>query len=480
MGPGLVLLISALLTACGDDAGGGIAVRGPAQTDRLSGDATPAVTTTAVITADAFSQPLPGLSAAQQRTFAQGARLFDQVWGAAAAVGTTEGGLGPTFLTASCAACHGNNGRARPPLSPDDATPGLLLRLSRASAPGDGRPGGPDVPDGVAVPVPDPTYGTQLQDHAVAGVAPEGRLVVTYVAVSGAFPDGEPYTLLQPTYAIADPAFGPLPADVMRSPRLAPAVVGVGLLAAIPETAILAHADPDDTNRDGISGRPNRVWDTRRQAFVLGRFGWKANQPTLEQQIAAAFWHDLGLTSSLFPEQNCPAPQAACRAAPDGGLPEVRDAQLDAVMCSTQALAVPAARAEADPAVRLGAELFFANGCAACHVPEFRTGPGAIPALSDQRIRPYTDLLLHDLGDALADGRPDFAATGREWRTPPLWGIGLVETVNGHTRFLHDGRARSLQEAILWHGGEGAAARDAFMALSQEERAALIRFLESL
>jgi CxxC motif-containing protein (DUF1111 family) len=261
-------------------------------------------------------------------------------------------------------------------------------------------------------------------------------------------------------------------------------MVGLGLLETVPEAAILEWADPEDANGDGISGRPNRVWDRAQGRTALGRFGWKANQPTLLQQDAAAALGDIGLTSSLFPHENVAAGQTAAAAAKsggEGGQHELRDDYLQRLTFYVQVLAVPAARNFDEPRVRHGAVLFEQAGCTSCHRPGFRTGDQpAVPVLSWQFIHPFTDLLLHDMGEDLADGRTDFEASGREWRTPPLWGIGLTATVNRHTRFLHDGRARSLEEAVLWHGGEAEAARSRFMNLQQADRAALLAFLESL
>ena len=264
------------------------------------------------------------------------------------------------------------------------------------------------------------------------------------------------------------------------SPRVAPAIVGMGLLEAIRESDIVSAADPNDADGDGISGRVNMVWDERKGALSMGRFGWKANVPTVEQQTAGAFLGDLGVTSLLFSQENCTEPQADCLAAPNGGSPEIGAERLADVVTYTQTLAVPAMRDVADPQVRQGADLFVQAGCAVCHTPQYTTAQHEIEALSNQTIYPYTDLLLHDMGPELADGRPDFDADGQEWRTPPLWGIGLVDTVNGHTMFLHDGRARNITEAILWHGGEGSASRDVFKSFTREERDALIRFLNSL
>jgi CxxC motif-containing protein (DUF1111 family) len=265
----------------------------------------------------------------------------------------------------------------------------------------------------------------------------------------------------------------------MISPRIAPAVFGVGLLEAVPEEVIVAAADPDDVDGDGVSGRPNRIVDSDGD-ISLGRFGWKANVASVEQQTAGAFLGDVGITSSIHPTQDCTAAEVACRDAISGGEPELDDHKLGRVVFYTRTLAVPARRDVTVPDVVAGEAVFSSIGCASCHTPELQTGDTDIVALRGQTIRPYTDLLLHDLGPGLADGRPDGLATGTEWRTPPLWGIGLVETVNGHTRFLHDGRARNLTEAVLWHGGEADGAQQRFRSLSASERAALIAFLESL
>ena len=266
----------------------------------------------------------------------------------------------------------------------------------------------------------------------------------------------------------------------MISPRLAPQVIGVGLLEAVPADDLLAAADPDDTDGDGISGRPNMVWDTRAESHVVGRFGWKANVPTVEQQVAGAFHGDIGITSSLHPDENCPGEQSLCAAAIDGGSPELTDDRLADVTFYGRTLAVPAMRDVEDESVQDGARLFDELGCTACHTPTLTTGETDVAVLSNQEIHPYTDLLLHDMGAGLADGRPDFAATGSEWRTPPLWGLGVVDDVNGQRFLLHDGRAATFAEAILWHGGEGATAAEAFRTAPAEDRERLVSFLEAL
>ena len=415
---------------------------------------------------NAFELSARNLTNELRRTFEVGDSFFNQNWVTAPASTEARDGLGPTHNAQACSSCHSHDGRGKPPDHPDDPERGLLLRLS---IPG---------PNG---PVDEPAYGGQLQDRAIIGVPAEGRIVIVYEEVHGSYPDGTTYSLRRPVYTIADLAYGPLHPDVQISPRVAPVVVGMGLLEAIAEADILAMADPDDADGDGISGRPNYVWDFRAGALALGRFGWKANQPTVEQQAAGAFLGDVGITSTLFPVENCPSVQAACLAAPNGGEPEIPDKRLAQVTSYVQTLAVPAMRNVDDEQVKHGARLFVQSQCAACHTPRYVTGDThPVAPLREQVIFPYTDLLLHDMGYGLADNRPDGQASGSEWRTPPLWGIGLVETVNGHTTLLHDGRARNIEEAILWHGGEAEGSRNRYMNLTAEEREALIRFLESL
>lgn len=419
----------------------------------------------------AYAQALPGLTGPREDQFFVGNAIFNRAWVAAPASVADFDGLGPHFNATNCSACHLKDGRGRPPAS-GDPSPGLLLRLSVTGS------------DAQGAPRAEPTYGGQLQDHAVARLSPEGVVRISYTEQTFTFADGEPYSLRQPTYAFDQLAQGALAADVQSSPRVAPAVFGLGLLAALTDETLLALADPEDRDGDGISGRVNLVWDVRKGGPSIGRFGWKANQPTLEQQVAGAFLGDMGITSSLFPQQECSAAQADCLAQPSGAAPgevELSDGLLASVVHYMHTLAVPARRRLDDPQVQRGRRLFAAAGCESCHIARLVTGelPG-FPELSAQVIRPYTDLLLHDMGEELADGRPDFQASGSEWRTPPLWGIGLVSVVNQHSSFLHDGRARSLLEAVLFHGGEALAAREQVRALSRADRAALVAFLESL
>ena len=420
-------------------------------------------------TPNAFAQPAPGLERMDELYFFVGNSFFNQNWVLAPASTEARDGLGPFFNSRSCAGCHFKDGRGRAPEFDGEMPTGLLIRLSISTQ------------DEHGAYLPDPVYGGQFQDQAVAGLTPEGDLIVTYTELAGTFVDGTPYSLRAPEYQLTNLAYGDLHPDITFSPRVANQMIGLGLLEAVSEETLLALADPDDTNGDGISGRPNYVWDYSHDTLALGRFGWKANQPSLLQQVAGAFSGDMGITTSVFGDLNCTPAQIACEALQNGGVPEIPDDDLLKVVLYSSALAVPAQRSFDNPLVQQGAAIFNELGCAACHTPTLITGTHpTIAALSDQTIHPYTDLLLHDMGAGLADGQPDFSATGSEWRTPPLWGIGLFETVNDHTNYLHDGRARDLTEAILWHGGEAEAAQQAFKALSLEEREALLMFLRSL
>jgi CxxC motif-containing protein (DUF1111 family) len=305
---------------------------------------------------------------------------------------------------------------------------------------------------------------------------PEITAAISYVENRGMFSDGTPFQLRVPTYTLTG-MYAALPPGVLFSPRVAPAVFGLGLLEAVPEGQIVSRADPRDRNRDGISGRANYVWDAVKGRKALGRFGWKANVPNLIQQTAGAYNGDMGVTSDLFPAESCEGQFPGCESHPV----EIEAGVVADVALYTQTLAVPARRDLDDPVTRRGESVFYAVGCNGCHTPTLRTGRlRGVPEVSNQVIHAYTDLLVHDMGPGLADDRPDFQASGREWRTPPLWGIGLVETVNGHTNFLHDGRARTLLEAVLWHGGEARTARYKVTRLRQQDRDALIAFLESL
>ncbi|MFK7700035.1 di-heme oxidoredictase family protein [Pseudomonas caspiana] len=428
---------------------------------------------------NAFSMPSANLSPVRRLDFSVGNSFFRSPWVIAPSTTTARDGLGPLFNTNACQNCHIKDGRGHPPEPNDVNAVSMLVRLS---IPDDPAQAELIKKNGV---LPEPTYGGQLQDMSVPGVAPEGRVRIEYEPMPVRFRDGTVVELRKPTLSITHLGYGPMHPETRASVRVAPPMIGLGLLEAIPDAAILANADPDDKDGDGISGRPNWVWDDEQQTVVVGRFGWKAGQPSLNQQNVHAFSGDMGLTTSLRNFDDCTPAQTDCLAAPNGngpdGEPEVSDTILRLVLFYSRNLGVPARRNIESPQVLAGKNLFYKAGCQQCHTPQFKTRHDAAePELANQVIRPYSDLLLHDMGDELADNRTEFQATGREWRTPPLWGIGLTQTVSGHTQFLHDGRARNLLEAVLWHGGEAQAAQRQVLAFDAEQRAALLAFLNSL
>jgi CxxC motif-containing protein (DUF1111 family) len=432
---------------------------------------------------DSFSHPSANMSFDRELDFKVGNGVFRKVWVSAPSSTTSSDGLGPLFNARSCQRCHLKDGRGRPPARHEPAV-SMFLRLSipprteadRESLAAGGRSA-----------IPEPVYGTQLQNFSVQGVRAEGEMGITYTARTVELAGGTLVTLREPTYKVRNPAYGPLHPDVLLSPRVAPPMIGVGLLEAIRETDIVGQADPDDRDGDGISGRVNRVWSEEQGKVVVGRFGWKAGEPSVSQQAAGAFRGDIGISSPLYrdPFGDCTDRQPACRNAPHGDaggeLAEVTAEMFDLLVFYSRNLGVPARRDVDEPRVLEGKRLFYASGCTSCHVPKYVTERDeSRPEQSFQLIWPYTDLLLHDMGDGLADGRPEAEASGREWRTPPLWGIGLTETVSGHTFFLHDGRARNVLEAILWHGGEAQAARQRVVEMDARQRDALLAFLGSL
>jgi len=450
-----------------------------------------AATVRARMNADAFSQASGNISFEDELLFKVGNGLFRKLWVSSPSSTLASDGLGPLYNARSCQRCHLKDGRGHPPEGPDDSDVSMFLRLSI--------PAGPEaemseieafllsIGDRHDRTRPEPTYGGQLQDLAVPGLDGEGRMAITHEEIEVPLSGGETATLLKPAYAIEDPAWGPVHPEVQLSPRVAPQMIGLGLLEAIPAADILANADPDDADGDGISGRAQYVWSFELGRPMLGRFGWKAGAPTIREQTASAFAGDIGISTPIFPDPwgDCTEAQAACRAAPHGDgddrVQELDSEGLDLVAYYSRNLAVPARRDEGAPEVLRGKQVFHDTGCIACHTPKFVTHRlEDRPEQSFQLIWPFTDLLLHDMGEGLADDRPEGRASGREWRTPPLWGIGMTATVSGHTRFLHDGRARNLLEAVLWHGGEAKAQRDAVVSMPPEDRAALIRYLESL
>ena len=430
-------------------------------------------------TRNAFSQPSANMAFERELQFKVGNGIFKKLWVTAPASTQSSEGLGPLYNGRACQRCHLKDGRGHPP-APGEKAISIFLRLSIP-------PSSTDEWVSLATfrrsVIPEPTYGGQLQTFAVPGLSAEAELNIAYVEEAIALAGGETVSLRHPTYRMENLGYGPLHPATMTSPRVAPPMIGLGLLEAIPAGDILALADPDDTDGDGISGRPNWSWSHEHDRLMLGRFGRKAGEPTIRQQSAGAFRGDIGIASPLFPEPHgdCMPAQKPCMEAPGGGNPEVAAGMMDAVLFYSRNLAVPARRNVDGPGVLRGKKLFYETGCIACHRPKFVTARDAAePEQRFQLIWPYTDLLLHDMGPGLADQRPEGAANGREWRTPPLWGIGLTKAVNDHTLFLHDGRARNLLEAILWHGGEAEVTRSRVVEMTRAERRDLIAFLNSL
>jgi CxxC motif-containing protein (DUF1111 family) len=446
-----------------------------------------ATTQESIDTREAFSHFSHGIGFEGEGRFKIGNAIFRRFWVSAPSSTESADGLGPLYNARGCQNCHLKDGRGRPPLAnwPEEDAVSMFLRLSIPPETDEQRK---LLAEHRANAIGDPIYGTQLQNVAVKGLDGEGHMHIEYADEPVTLADGTVVTLRKPTYSITEPAYGPLHPKVMMSPRIAPPMIGLGLLEAVPEEQIRANADPDDANKDGISGRTNEVWSLADNKVALGRFGWKSGTPSIRQQSSEAAAGDIGLSNPLVPHASgdCTASQKICLDAPNGnsarsGGLEIGPDLMDLVVFYSQNLAVPPRRGHDTPEVLRGKALFGELGCATCHHPTFTTGKvEGQPQLSNQKIWPYTDLLLHDMGDGLADNRPEGQADGREWRTAPLWGIGLTELVSGHTFFLHDGRARNVEEAILWHGGEAQGARDGYMKLSKAERDALIAFVNSL
>lgn len=413
--------------------------------------------------AKALSHPLSGMGETETDRFILGKSFFRIPWVEAPSATTARDGLGPLFSANTCITCHPNNGAGVPLDAKGTPSRSLVFRLSRPVP----RPQGDTLGF-----VPDPVYGNQISVNGVFGVPYEGRPAVAYTERAGTYPDGTTYSLRVPAYSLAELHYGPLADDTVLAPRIGPALIGLGLLERVSDDTLLALEDPDDKNGDGVSGRANRVWSPELNATVIGRYTWKASASSVRVQTAAAMHNDMGLTTSLFPEENCMPSQKTCREAPKGAHPlDAPDPRLDAVAYYVSNLKTPLPRNPKEHTE--GAELFRQIGCAACHLPTLAAG--------ETPIHPYTDLLLHDMGEGLADGRSEFLAHGGEWRTAPLWGLGLRKTTgDGDPGYLHDGRARSVEEAILWHGGEGETAKRLFTSLEKNQRATLLAFLESL
>lgn len=358
-------------------------------------------------------------------------------------------GIGPLFNNISCGSCHQSQGSGVPPQAGQNA--GLESFFLLLSGNGTDEHGGPvDVPG----------FGNQLQNNSSYGKSKEADYNVTYTQQTFTYPDGSTVQLRAPAYNIINP-YMPLPSNTHVSPRMAPAVFGLGLLNNIGDATITAMATQAQTDTNIIGGKPNYVWDVIGNRLAIGRFGHKCERPTLQNQVAEALQQDIGITNKIFPTENC---FGQSQYYDDGLHPEITDSVLNALVYYMQTIAVPARRNVTDPTVLRGEQLFKQAKCSGCHRPTLTTDVDIVlPQASNQTIHPYTDLLLHDLGPGLADGRAVYNATGSEWRTCPLWGIGLTQMVTGQTAFLHDGRATTLEQAILWHGGQATFSKNYFV-----------------
>ncbi|AYF43939.1 PF06537 family protein [Halobacteriovorax sp. BALOs_7] len=426
--------------------------------------------TTLDLSVNAFSHPMAGTRGMLRRYFQTGNSFFKGAWVTAPSSTPLRDGLGPVFNATSCTACHFLDGRGRGLPDTDGPTDiSLLFRLRQIKENGEV--------------IEHEKYGGQFQPHSIEGVKGEGEVFVKFETIIGSFADGETYELRKPNYIFRKLSQGNFGDNTIISPRVGPQMIGLGLLENIKEEDILEKSDPEDRDGDGISGRVNRVFSIVEQREVLGRFGWKAGKPSLLEQNAAAFVGDIGITSYLFPKEECTYVQLDCEEKKTKS--DISKHLLNRVTEYTQLLSVPVRRNFDDPRVKSGQKVFNQISCQACHTPSYTTGnQSKFKVLNNQKIYPYTDMLLHDMGDALADDIREYKneaqATTREWRTPPLWGLGLIKKINGHTRFLHDGRARNLKEAILWHGGEAKEAKENFLKLKKSNREDLIKFLRSL
>lgn len=442
-------------------------------------------TTSSLSGKHSFSQYAANMSLEERMTFNLGQAIFGKLWVSSPSSTTASDGLGPLYNARSCLRCHVNTGRGKPP-EPDQAQSNARSLFLRLSIPPQNAEDQQALASGKLAAIPEPIYGAQLQDQSIQGLAAEGQVRLTYTYSTLTLAGGEEVELRQPHYSIDQLAYGDLHPQLRTSARVTPPMLGLGLLEAIPESELEKNV-ATQKNHPLIAGKLNKVWDHQQQKTVVGRFGWKAIHPSLKQQNAAAFIEDIGISTTIFPQGygGCTSAQTDCRLLPDGNSEHLGGVEASPIMTQvlefyTQTLAVPPRRNAQDAQVLAGEKIFKQLDCAACHRPNYTTAKNALPLLKNQSIWPYTDLLLHDMGAGLADKHSEFLASGSQWRTPPLWGVGLTQLISGHSQLLHDGRARSIQEAILWHGGEAQASKQQFIALPKDQRQQLIHFVESL
>lgn len=423
----------------------------------------------------AYQQPLPNLSATDKQAFYLGQSMFERLWVPAPSSTTASDGLGPLFNARSCHSCHVNSGRGHAPTTNQlgSDVPSFFIRLGKSDQ---------AQTDHV---IGDYMYGRQFHPLSATNVKTEGDYRIHWQESIEIFDDGYQVTLRKPSLEWLSLNYGDFQESTGFSMRVSPPLVGMGLLDLVPDSLILEHADPDDQDQNGISGKPN--WIERNGEKLLGRFGHKASVPSLKEQNQSAFNGDLGLSTELFPfpSGDCTVAQTDCMQAPNGNSQHLDDLEVSkeqmAVLDTYVALSMPPAMRNLDQAwFKDAKQIFDQLECGSCHTPKLTTGSSEFTALSHRDFYPFTDMLLHDLGPELANGFPVLNASTQEWRTAPLWGIGLSESVSGRNGFLHDGRARTIEEAILWHGGEAEASKNAYKSLNAKQRALFVRFLESL
>ena len=455
-----------------------------------------------ITSSESYSMPSSNLTASRKGNFFIGNAFFKQPWVIAPASTDSRDGLGGLFNVAACQSCHVKDGRGHAPMTSDSDADSLLIRLAMPATTDEQRQ---QLQNSLIEKVVHPIYGGQLQDRGIQGVPAEARIKIQWTDKPVTFADGYVETLRAPTFHLTNPGYGAFDDELMISPRIALPMIGLGLLDQIPDDDIKKQAVNNHKKADNsgnlIRGKFNLAMDPQTGKVGLGRFGWKAGQTKLLTQNQSAFNEDMGLTSSIRPHESCMPAQTACLKATTGadeqgnGKPavEVSDEVAKFVEFYTRNLAVPHRRNADDKLVLAGKKRFYDMGCQSCHTPRYQ-----LPKTKDdnleqhgQVIYPYTDLLLHDMGDDLADRtiagklppknvQVEFLANSYEWRTPALWGIGLAQTVDAQATFLHDGRARTLMEAVLWHGGEAIKQREQVLKLDKKGRAELTAFLQSL
>lgn len=444
-----------------------------------------------------YIHPGAAVKGMQKLNFWTGFSFFRDPWVASPSSTKSRDGLGPLFNTRSCISCHDAGSRGPMAKVGESMPSSLVIKLGLRDKSNDINYQETDLTKSLTLV--DPNYGDQIQPrgilfrHPKLAHAPKGEalLKLSYQTIDGLYADGSSYQLSQPKYQLTKMAYGDLADHIGLTPRFAPNIFGAGLLDAIHVDDLLAQEDVDDNNQDGISAKYNRVMNIATGTLDIGRFSLKAKHPTLAQQIAAAFRNDIGITSRLFPTESCTEQQIICQQTARLGESsnehshqaafEISDKLFNLVVSFNQLLGVPPARNLTTEKVSKGREHFYQLGCQQCHTPSYRTDKNyPVEVLADQLIWPYSDLALHDMGEMLADNVKEDDANGQEWRTPPLWGIGLQKSTTKQQRFLHDGRANSISEAILWHGGEAAVAQKKFTQLTANQRQELVEFVRAI